>query len=80
MTIGIIPKMLKSGRDFVIQGVSFRIVFFETVAITKILDFLTTKYDFYMAKSWSFWNLFLLSQKRFQRGAQLCYENVAKYF
>ena len=67
-------------RPMSVQGVSFRIVYFETVAVTKLLHILITKYDFYMAKSWSFLNVFLLSQKIFQRGAQLSYENVAKYF
>ena len=63
-----------------LQGVSFRIVYFETLAVTKLLHILITKYDFYMAKSWSFLNVFLLSQKIFQRWAQLSYENVVKYF
>ena len=58
----------KASTIVVIQGVSFRIVYFETVAVTKLLHILITKYDFYMAKSWSFWYLFLLFQKRFQRG------------
>ena len=44
----------KASTIVVIQGVSFRIVYFETVAVTTLLDILITKYDFYIAKSWSF--------------------------
>ena len=47
-----IPKM--SQKIFLIHGVSFRIVYFETVAVTILLDILITKYDFYIAKNWSF--------------------------
>ena len=40
--------------EMVIHGVSFRTVFFENVPESKLLDNLTTEYDFFMAKSWNF--------------------------
>ena len=37
----------------------FELFFFENVPESKLLDNLTTEYDFFMAKSWNFWYLFL---------------------
>ena len=39
---------------FQVQGVPFPIVFFENATVTKLLDILTCKYDFYKAKRWTF--------------------------
>ena len=47
-----------------VHGVSFRTVFFENVRESKLLDNLTTEYDFFMAKSWNFLYLLLTLQKR----------------
>ena len=62
-----------------LHGVSFRIVYFETVAVTILLDILITKYDFYIAKNWSFWYLFLLYQKNSREGLNWAIKNFKKF-
>ena len=47
----LVPQLIESGY---VHGVSFRTVFFENVPESKLLDNLTTEYDFFMAKSWNF--------------------------
>ena len=46
------PKLMSP--FLIIQGVPFPIVFFENATVTKLLDILTCKYDFYKAKRWTF--------------------------
>ena len=38
---------------------TYAVFFFENASEAKLLDILTNKYEFCMAKSWNFWCLFL---------------------